>query len=459
MANDEEQSENALKDAKDSEDVKIENNDRKKGLFDFRTENVVRITDLIRSNSPKKSSDKKSLKTSNSHVISNSSKSKRIKNVENEVILETSSFKMSNRLAVHGNKPKKNKQSLNSSTDVTWLHDQKMKYFIHLQEEILPQKRKELEICKDEVRRFELSEDIYKIEQREEEMDYLLTTHKIVDKYTNVMENDDQSLLKRDTVGSINKFITKYDNVEKDKITEEYCQALNNGLMISCKKLKFDDSICANCGSDTHNNEGFVSCDSCGETSEMSIPDFRLSYSDYQDTVVRSTFAYKRVNRFREILATMQGKENTQIPQGVLEAVQQEINKEINPDLNSISTAKIKYYLKRLSLTSYYDHAPHILNMVNGIPPIEIPSSVEEKLLEMFTDIQEPFDRLKTEIIPTRLSFLNYNFCLYKMTELLDLDEFKKYFTLLKSVEKLRLQDKIWKGICAELKWQFIPSI
>jgi hypothetical protein len=33
------------------------------------------------------------------------------------------------------------------------------------------------------------------------------------------------------------------------------------------------------------------------------------------------------------------------------------------------------------------------------------------------------------------------------------------YFPLLKSSEKLYAQDQIWKNICRELQWQFIPSV
>ena len=39
------------------------------------------------------------------------------------------------------------------------------------------------------------------------------------------------------------------------------------------------------------------------------------------------------------------------------------------------------------------------------------------------------------------------------------LDEFIKSFPLLKSRQKLRTQDEIWKNICQECKWEFYPSI
>jgi hypothetical protein len=110
-------------------------------------------------------------------------------------------------------------------------------------------------------------------------------------------------------------------------------------------------------------------------------------------------------------------------------------------------------------MTSYYEHVPHILSKINGIMPMQIPPDIEEKLREMFNQIQEPFEQVKQQMAPSRLSFLSYNFVLVKFCELLDLHEFKHCFTLLKSTDKLRLQDKIWKGICEILNWEYIPSI
>ena len=60
---------------------------------------------------------------------------------------------------------------------------------------------------------------------------------------------------------------------------------------------------------------------------------------------------------------------------------------------------------------------------------------------------------------PTRKNFLSYSYVLHKFCELLEYDHLLPYFTLLKSREKLQQQDKIWKDICKDLQWQYIPSI
>ena len=58
-----------------------------------------------------------------------------------------------------------------------------------------------------------------------------------------------------------------------------------------------------------------------------------------------------------------------------------------------------------------------------------------------------------------RKNFLSYSYVLHKFCELLELDELLVYFPLLKSREKLQQQDFIWKKICKDLKWQYIPSV
>ena len=80
----------------------------------------------------------------------------------------------------------------------------------------------------------------------------------------------------------------------------------------------------------------------------------------------------------------------------------------------------------------------------------------EEQLRMMFKEIQLPFMNNCPE---TRSNFLSYSYVLHKFCQLLELDHLLDNFPLLKSREKLQQQDKIWKDMCSELSWQYIPSI
>ena len=80
----------------------------------------------------------------------------------------------------------------------------------------------------------------------------------------------------------------------------------------------------------------------------------------------------------------------------------------------------------------------------------------EEQLRSLFKEIQIPFSN---NCPIERKNFLSYSYVLHKFCELLEYDELLVYFPLLKSREKLQQQDQIWKAICKDLRWEYIPSI
>jgi hypothetical protein len=412
---------------------------------------VFRISDLL--GSKKNNGDSLKKKT----LIS-----KKYNKNKDDIVMEVSSFKMSNKMTINGTGKKKKKTSLNKS-DILWFHDEKLNDFRKMQDS-LPKKRDLLKSTKlSASEKCKLRKEISRIESKVDETEYIDKTRNVIEKYKKAskkIENEvNDSIECNKDCDNIMKYVKKYDNVEKEELAEEYCRLTNNGMMINPKKLVFENNKCDQCGGDTKYIENFVTCMECGCISENSVYDYQICYKDLCDTMIKKNYEYKRPNRFKEILASLQAKENTDIPQFVINAVREEIKKDYSRDLLSIDVKKIKEYLKRLSLTSYYEHSPHILNSINGIPPVSIPVYIEDKLLEMFDSIQEPFEIVKEKVASNRLSFLSYNYCLYKFCELLELDEYKKHFTLLKSVEKLRVQDKIWRGICEMLDWDYIPSI
>ena len=116
----------------------------------------------------------------------------------------------------------------------------------------------------------------------------------------------------------------------------------------------------------------------------------------------------------------------------------------------------MKQILKRLKLNKYYEHIPHITNRLNGQPAPVITRATEEKLRSMFKEIQGPFIK---HCPSERKNFLSYSYVLHKFCQLLELDDFLQCFQLLKSREKLHVQDTIWEKICGELNWEFIKSV
>ena len=107
-------------------------------------------------------------------------------------------------------------------------------------------------------------------------------------------------------------------------------------------------------------------------------------------------------------------------------------------------------------MNKYYEHIPHVIHKITGNKQLLICQDLESKLIEMFNKIQEPFEK---HCPKNRKNFLSYSYVLHKFVELLDMNELKVYFPLLKSREKLYQQDTIWRDICKILEWPYYKSI
>jgi hypothetical protein len=220
---------------------------------------------------------------------------------------------------------------------------------------------------------------------------------------------------------------------------------------VLCKLCKSDRFIC-----DVKN--GNEVCINCGFSSILLVAeDPSQTFNENIEHV--NVFNYKRHNHFQECLNQLQAKENTTIPTRIIKDLTEEFKKYNITDRAIITPVLVKSYLKKLRYNKYYEHIPTIINEICGIDAPKMDPQLEEQLKIMFDEIQIPFEKYSKLISPDRKNFLNYNYILYKMCELLNRDEFLLSFPLLKSREKLYEHDLIWKGICTDLRWEYIPSI
>lgn len=201
-------------------------------------------------------------------------------------------------------------------------------------------------------------------------------------------------------------------------------------------------------------HDGIMVCPKCGYQETLLVEQNRPIYK--QSAKETSHFSYKRINHFNEWISQVQGKESTDIPEDIFEKILAEIKKENISDPKRISHSKMREILKKLRYNKYYEHINYIINRINGQPTPHFPPEVEEKLRSMFKQIQPAF--LK-HCPKDRKNFLSYSYVLYKFFQLLGMDEYLRYFPLLKSREKIFAQEVIWKAICQELNWEFIPSV
>jgi len=243
----------------------------------------------------------------------------------------------------------------------------------------------------------------------------------------------------------------RYAGMSRARLLEEYITDVEG---VSNTKIENANAVCR-CGEvyAIHHSEALYVCKTCGIAETFIDPsNAALNYDDQFTLNVNPSFAYKRLNHFLEWLSQLQGLETTTIPEDVLNSLRMEMKKDRT---EIIVQSKIRDALKRLKLQKYYEHVPHICGLLGSPPPV-FTRKLQDKLKSMFEEIQIPF---KNHCPPARKNFLSYGYVLYKFCQLLEQDHLLDQFPLLKSREKLHAQDMIWKGICADLKWQFLKTV
>ncbi len=243
----------------------------------------------------------------------------------------------------------------------------------------------------------------------------------------------------------------------KKHLYEEFTtrMRINTGQEISEQKDAATEH-CGNCNiaREENSEEGILVCPNCGSEEYMMVVSDFPSFRDPPKE--RNNYAYKKINHLNEILNQFQAKESTIIPDEVMNEVICEVKKRRISNIADMTEKDIREILKKINRSKYYEHATHILSRLNGNPPPTITPEIEEKIRTMFQEIQAPFLLYCPD---DRTNFLSYSYILYKFFELLELDDYKVYFPLLKSRDRLIAHDQIWKKICDYLKWEFISSV
>jgi hypothetical protein len=262
---------------------------------------------------------------------------------------------------------------------------------------------------------------------------------KKLDSFFNIKNNfENEEISINNERDSVQRFLNNIDesffDINKYITQKDICQYCHNGELIPVE------------------HEGILVCKNCGKNTKYLVENEKPSYKEPPKEVC--FYAYKRINHFREILAQFQAKETTQIHEDVIENIKQQIKKE-RITLKQITNKKMKEILKKLGYNKYYEHIPFIKDKLGIKPPVMAPE-LEETLCNLFIDIQGPYAKFCPD---DRVNFLNYYYTVYKLCELLGQNDFLPYFALLKDREKMIEQDEIWKKICEELDWEFIPTI
>jgi hypothetical protein len=368
-------------------------------------------------------------------------------------------------------KPKNNKMMIinaKSSTTLDTKHKNIIDDFIYKEETLLPKLKemkdnlklqlkhtKNIDIyldLKDQIREIKTKIKNIRIAKKKY---YLSNSKYVFDYYENKKISSEGN-------GKMSKVLNNFFNLDTNLIQTNQ-SASNVQLYLANVDDSFLDvnnfviqtDICQHCYKGELipiDHEGILVCNNCSLTTQFLVENEKSSYKEPHKEVC--FYAYKRINHFREILAQFQAKEATQIPVEVIENIKQQMKKERIKNVQ-LTNRRAKEILKNLGYNKYYEHIPFIKDKL-GIKPPVMSQELEERLCSLFMDIQTPYAKFCPDV---RVNFLNYYYTIYKLCELLEQTEFLPFFPMLKDRSKRIEQDEIWKKICEELEWEFIPTI
>jgi hypothetical protein len=413
--------------------------------------------------------------------------------------------------------PEKSSASQKStSTTLEAQHQQKMRQFQDLRNKV-PELQAELRILQQQIqdlppsamfsdewrqlndREEELQQTLRSIQQDDQRLDYFLNVGDLLFQYYDAQESlakGDSPTIQHSSIRTPSKSVLSYfsgfakpddtlsvsepgetikkivqlkkaslvdstDGLNRDKLMEKYMtivepNAIKSGILPG-SSIEPGWGCCPACDVEMtfYQNEAMLGCPRCGYEEFILIDSEKPSYKEPPREI--TYFAYKKINHFNEWLAQFQAKENTDIPQDVVDAVLSELKKQRIRDYKKIDKEKVLEILRKLKLTKMYDHVQQIKNRIQQhMTMLVLSKEQEEKLQFMFKEIQPAF----IKYCPAgRSNFLSYPYVLFKLCQLLEMDEFLPCFNLLKSREKLFQQDEVWKKICQDMRWEFIRSL
>ena len=310
----------------------------------------------------------------------------------------------------------------------------------------------------------EINENITEIKNKKKE--YFLDNSKFIFDYFENKKNISSNQTTTNLNTNKSRLMASFFKIKDNNVNQDNQLNLNNNIVqkylsnidenfLDIQSFVQQTDICKYCFKGELiplEDEGLLICNQCSRNTQYLIENEKPSYKEPPKEVC--FYAYKRINHFKEILAQFQGKETTQIPPDVIENIKSQIKKE-RIDLIQLTNYKTKEILKKLGYNKYYEHIPFIKDKL-GIKPPVMTQELEETLCNLFVELQAPYSKFCPD---DRVNFLNYYYTAYKLCELLGENQYLKDFPMLKDREKRVEQDIIWKQICEELDWEFIPTI
>ncbi len=295
----------------------------------------------------------------------------------------------------------------------------------------------------------ELIKEIEDIEDQKELTSYYINSYDYLNDYRNVGK---ESKAEKEAAASGMEVKEKEG---KGTISAKYIQQCLGSMY---QKETEENLTCQECGVPRiiNHKEARAICEECGFYIMYQDNDMCNEFSE--EIEVLTQFSYKTINHFKEWISKLLARESSKIPVEVISNLLEELRKDridVEKDKHKITKERIKSYLKKLKYNKLYEDIPAIRYKIARIEPIKISKELEAKLINMFEQIQEPYLRHKP---PSRINFLSYAYVIYKFAEILGETELMNELSQLKSEDKIKDQDVIFRNVAKDLLWPFKPT-
>lgn len=319
---------------------------------------------------------------------------------------------------------------------------------------------KEIQTIEDIDKRVKLKEKINDIKYKlnilnyeKDDIDYFYENVELLNEYyteeNELQKNNDiknlNDLFKIKKDVSINNKENLYDIYMK-RVYKQYEKKKYNNIIKLCDTCKIEKTV--------HINEGLLICKNCGYSENALLEIEKSCIKD--KNIENKPSMYKRINHLSELLNQFQAKESTEIEDEIYEQIKEELRRQRKLDYTKLNYDIMRSVLKKLRLNKYYEHIYHIINKLNGLPPPTLSKKLEAMIKQKFIEIQQPYLLFKKS---NRKNFTTYNTMINKILQLLNENELRKHFPILKNRDKINEFDSIWYNICQYNGYKYIPTI
>ena len=285
--------------------------------------------------------------------------------------------------------------------------------------------------------------------------------------YYNIYQNfiNNENFISR--LDSLMKTIKKYFLSIQDKtILDEFYRTYNlynNSTIDKCvKEVVYEVCVCSN-KMDIDLSASTLVCKICGITKELYGTVFEDDIFQYHEGNRNKHGTYDPSKHCRFWVERIQARENTEIPEAVINDIKKCIIRDKIRNKNFINCIQIRKYLQETHNSSYNEHTPLIKKLVTGVIPPQL-TDYEMQLIHIYFDkVLHIFDEIK----PYNKTNCPYHpYFIYKIIEQIinkDSDKIRKLKILshihLQSRETLICNDSIWTLICIKIpEFKYIPT-